>query len=105
MKVFLSPLAEKKIQFLLEYLEQEWSIKSREIFITKLLKKLDQISRQPNSCINSKEYPNLYKCIVTKQTSLFYRINSDEIEVITLIDNRQDPEKIEIEIRKHFVIK
>lgn len=102
MKVFLSPLAEKKIQLLLEYLEKEWSLNSREDFLSQLVKKFDLISQQPKNCIESKDFPNLYKCIVTKQTSFFYRIKSDEIEVITLVDNRQDPEKIEEEIRKHF---
>ena len=66
MKVFLSPLAENKIQLLLDYLEQEWSIKTREDFLSKLIKKINQISKQPKSCIKSKDFPNLYKCIVTK---------------------------------------
>ena len=102
MKVFLSPLAEKKIQLLLEYLEQEWSIKTREDFLSNLIKKFEQISNHPHSCIKSNEYPNLHKCFVTKQTSFFYRIKSNEIEVITLIDNRQNPEKIGEEIKKLF---
>jgi plasmid stabilization system protein ParE len=102
MKVFLSPLAVKKIQLLLEYLEQNWSTRSKEVFLSKLLKMFDQISRQPESCIKSTEFPNLYKCILTKQTAFFYRINSGEIEIITLIDNRQDPDKIEKEIKKFF---
>jgi plasmid stabilization system protein ParE len=102
MKVFLSPLAEKKIQLLLEYLEQEWSLRSRNEFLSKLTNKFDQISMQPESCIKSKSFPNLYKCVVSKQTSFFYRIKSNEIEVITLIDNRQDPEKTRKEIDKQF---
>ena len=102
MKVFLSPLAEKKTQLLLNYLEQEWSIKVRDEFLSKLKKKINQISRQPRSCIKSKDFHNLYKCIVSKQTSFFYRIKSNEIEIITLIDNRQEPDKIKNEIKKHF---
>jgi plasmid stabilization system protein ParE len=102
MKVFLSPLAEKKLQLLLEYLEKEWAKRGREEFLAKLIIKFDQISTHPQSCIKSKDFPELYKCIVTKQTSFFYRIKSDEIEVITVIDNRQDPEKTREEIKKHF---
>ncbi len=102
MKVYLSPLAEKKIQLLLKFLETEWSIKTKDEFITKLLSKFSQISRQPKSCSESKAFSGLYKCIVTKQTSFFYRIKADEIEVITLTDNRQDPELIQEEIKKHF---
>jgi plasmid stabilization system protein ParE len=93
MQVYLSPLAEKKIQLLLEYLEQEWSVRSKEDFLLKLIKKFNLISRHPQSGIQSREFPNLYKCIVTPQTSFYYRVILNEIEVITLIDNRQDPKK------------
>jgi len=102
MKVYLSPLAEKKTQLLLKFLETEWSTKSKDEFVSKLLNKFSQISNQPKSCPESKAFSGLYKCIVTKQTSFFYRIKADEIEVITVTDNRQDPEIIQQEIKEHF---
>ncbi len=52
--------------------------------------KFSQISSQPESCTESTVLSGLYKCVVTKQTSFFYRIKASEIEVITLIDNRQE---------------
>ena len=102
MKVYLSPLAEKKTQLLLKFLETEWSTKSKDEFVSKLLNKFSQISNQPKNCPESKAFSGLYKCIVTKQTSFFYRIKADEIEVITATDNRQDPEIIQQEIKEHF---
>ena len=102
MKVFLSPIAERKIQLLIDYLEQEWSRRSREDFLSILQKRLKQISKQPQSCIKSDQFPNLCKCVVTHQTTLFYRIKSNEIEIVTVIDNRQDPEKIVRELGKLF---
>jgi plasmid stabilization system protein ParE len=89
-KVYLSPLAEQNIQDLLHYLETEWSSKAKNTFWKKLTSKFNQISNYPLSCIKSNSYPNLYKCVVSKQTSFFYRINENEIEIIALIDNRQD---------------
>lgn len=71
MKVYLSPLAEKKTQLLIEFLETEWSTKTKDEFISKLLSKFSQISNQPKSCSESKTFSGLYKCIVTKQTSFF----------------------------------
>jgi plasmid stabilization system protein ParE len=102
MKVFLSPLAEKKVMLLLEYIELEWSKGSKKVFLSKLKGKFDQISKHPYSCIKSNVFPSLFKCTVTKQTSFYYRIMSDEIEIITLIDNRQDPKKTHEEITKFF---
>ena len=91
MKVVLSPTARKKLDTLLEYLQAEWSVKVKREFIKKLDKSVDQIATHPKSCPESQEFKGLHKCVVTKQTSLFYRITEDEIEVITIFDNRQDP--------------
>ncbi len=102
MKVILSPLAEWKIEKLLEYLELEWSKKSRDKYLNTLLKSFDQISRNPKSCPESIEFPNLYKRVVTKQSSYFYRIVGERIEIIDLIDNRQNPDSIQAEIEKYF---
>lgn len=100
MKVFLSPIAEKKLFLLLEYLEKEWFKKSADLFLKKFLNKTKQVSQFPKSSIKSKEFPNLYKCIVTKHTSFFYRIKDYSIEIITLIDNRQDPTAIPDELKE-----
>lgn len=50
----------------------------------------------PKSCPESEEFKGLHKCVVTKHNSLFYRITDDEIEVITLFDNRQDPSSLNL---------
>ncbi|AOW19348.1 type II toxin-antitoxin system RelE/ParE family toxin [Urechidicola croceus] len=100
MKVFLSELAERKLLKLSEYLLEHWNLKTRDKFIYKLTEKIEQISIQPESCPKSSEFRNLYKCVVTKQTTFYYRINLDkkEIEIITIFDNRQNPEKLKKDI-------
>ncbi len=100
MKVFLSELTERKLLKLSEYLIENWNIKTRDKFISKLSEKINQISIQPNSCPKSSEFENLYKCVVTKQTTFFYRINldKDEIEIITIFDTRQNPDKLKKDI-------
>ncbi len=98
MTVFLSPIAERKLKFLLDYLESNWSRKIRDSFLSKLLKSFDQVSQYPKSCCESEEFANLFKCVVTKQTSFYYRIKSSEIEIITITDNRQNPDEIMKEI-------
>ena len=96
MRVFLSELAESKLLKLSEYLLENWDLKTKDKFITKLTEKIEQISIQPQSCPNSSEFHNLYKCVVTRQTTFYYRIigNRNEIEIITLFDTRQNPDKL-----------
>lgn len=100
MKVFLSELAESKLLKLSEYLIENWSLRTRDKFISKLTEKIKQISIHPDSCPKSSEFDNLYKCVVTKQTTFYYRINSDkrEIEIITIFDTRQNPDKLKKDI-------
>lgn len=63
--------------------------------------KIEQISSQPESCQKSIEFGGIYKCVVTKQTTFFYQVNfkNKEIEIITLFDTRQDPEKLRAHLK------
>lgn len=100
MKVFLSELAENKLLKLSDYILENWNLKTRDKFIEKLTEKIKQISLQPESCPQSSEFKGLYKCVVTKQTTLYYRISIElnEIEIITIFDTRQNPNKLKKDI-------
>jgi hypothetical protein len=41
----------------------------------------------PNSTTNK----NMYKCVVTKQTTLFYNFTDKQINVVAVFDTRQNP--------------
>ncbi|AUS06826.1 type II toxin-antitoxin system RelE/ParE family toxin [Pseudotamlana carrageenivorans] len=101
MKVYLSEVAEKKLLKLSEYLLENWSLNTRGKFISKLTDKIEKISTHPESCPKSSEFHNLYKCVVTKQTTLYYRIKFDkkEIEIITIFDTRQNPKNLKKDIK------
>lgn len=96
MNVFLSKSAEEKLLKLTEYLLENWGSKAKKDFINKLTEKIDQIALQPQSCPKSSTFKNLYKCVVTKQTTLYYRIalTPKAIEIITIFDTRQNPAKL-----------
>jgi plasmid stabilization system protein ParE len=98
--VFLSELAEFKLLKLSDYLLENWNLKVRNDFIQKLTAKIEQIAKQPESCPQSSDFKGLYKCVVTKQTTFYYRINfiENEIEIITVFDTRQNPDKLEKDI-------
>ena len=100
MQVFLSELAESKLLRLSEYLLEEWDLKTRDRFFEKLSARIKQISIQPDSCPRSKEFDNLYKCVVTKHTTFYYRIlyYHNEIEIITILDTRQHPDNLTREL-------
>lgn len=39
-------------------------------------------------------YPNVHRAIITKHNSIYYQILETEIEIITIFDNRQDPNNL-----------
>ncbi|MFY8189190.1 MAG: type II toxin-antitoxin system RelE/ParE family toxin [Flavobacterium sp.] len=101
MKVFLSDLAASKLLKLSEYLLENWNLKTRDKFIDKLSEKIKQISTHPQSCPESSEIKGLYKCVVTKQTTFYYRISFEleEIEIITIFDTRQSPDQLKKDVK------
>jgi len=100
MQIFLSEIAEIKLSQLSAYLLENWGQKSHNDFFKKLTKRLNQISFHPESCPISNEFGGIYKCVVTKQITLYYRIlkEAEEIEIITIFDSRQYPNSLKEEL-------
>ncbi|MFC0877152.1 type II toxin-antitoxin system RelE/ParE family toxin [Saccharicrinis sp. FJH2] len=95
----LSKLASLKLTKLLDYLEINWSDKVKNDFIKKLDKALDSINQHPDSFEKTKFVSGLHKCIVTKQTTIYYKYDDKYIYVVTLFDNRQNPDKLKKELK------
>jgi plasmid stabilization system protein ParE len=57
----------------------------------KTFKTINQIADAPSMYPESKIKKNVRKCVITKHTTLFYRVNKKEIEIITIQDTRQNP--------------
>ena len=100
--VYFSPLAAKKLEWLCEYLEEEWGQNSKKKFLLRLAEIGSIIGTFPNGYPELRDFPGFRKCIVSKYTSLIFRVNESDVEVVTLIDNRQDPDKILQELKDLF---
>jgi len=96
-RIILSKKASKRLENLLEYLESEWSHKVNNDFIIKLDKSLKQIQKFPESCPHTRYVKGIHMLVVTKQTSLIYRFNSKTITIVTLFDNRMNPDRLKKE--------
>lgn len=101
MQIFLSYLTEQKLITLTTYLLEHWNKKIRDEFLEKLTSKIQQITNQPQSCPRSKIKNELFKCVITKQTTFYYRINKtgNIIEIITFFDTRQHPKKLKEDLK------
>jgi len=93
-EIRLSKRTVKKLNNLFAFLVEEWSLKVKKDFIKKLEKSLDQIQKLPDSCPESEKIRDLRKCVVTKQTTMFYKYSDTTINIVTIFDNRQDPKSL-----------
>lgn len=90
----------QKLDTLLAHLEKAWSIKVKREFVQKLDQSLQQIQQFPDSFPESKKIKGLRKCVVTKQTTIFYRFSEATIDVVTIFDNRQNPKSLKKETKE-----
>jgi plasmid stabilization system protein ParE len=91
--VVWSPRARMTYYKILDYLDQEWTFREIENFIDRTEEALSHISRNP-LLYQYSEGNNAYRCVLVKQVSLFYRIKSDQVQLLVFWDNRQDPSKL-----------
>lgn len=89
-----SPRSKKDYLKLLEYLQEEWGEKVVKKFNGRLQTVLKTIASKPQLYPASSRMKDVRRCVVSKQTSLYYRVKKNKIELITLFDTRQDPKKL-----------
>jgi len=91
MPVYLSQNAYDQLQDIVSYLENNWSEKIRDNFLSKLDTIFETISTFPYSFPESNAMLGLRKCVVSNQVTAFYRVDEvrKEIEIMAVLDNRQ----------------
>ena len=77
--ITISERAEKNLKDIISYLEQEWS------------------SRQnPKLYEASQKRKSIFRCVITKQSIMYYRVNKETIEIITIQDSRRDLRRLKM---------
>jgi plasmid stabilization system protein ParE len=96
LKIQWTKRAEKSFDKIVEYIEEEWSEASAKKIVRKTDKLLGQIAENPEMCPAIEGKEKVRKGLVTKQTSVFYKIMDNFIRLITFWDNRRDPDKLKL---------
>lgn len=80
--VIWSPLSEKNLEIVLEYLENNWNRLVVTRFIDQIDTLISQIAKNPKQfpIINKKR--KVRKCVLTKQNTLFCREQKNAIEIL-----------------------
>ena len=88
--VFWTLKASKDFENIVSYLKTNWSEKEINNFIAKLNKAINLISSRPKLFIVTNSRKNLRRCVLTKQTTIYYKEADSKIYIVSLHDNRQN---------------
>lgn len=84
--------AESKVNEILLYLVTNWTEREAFKFLLKTEKVVSMIIKRPLI------YPifknDIRKAVISKQVTLYYRVKNRNLLVVTLFDNRQNPNKL-----------
>lgn len=95
-KILWTNHAISELEKTLEYLENNWTERGLRTFSAKLDHTIELISKSPEIFPISIEKKNIRKAVVEKYNNLYYRINQNSIEIISLFSNRKNPSKKKI---------
>jgi plasmid stabilization system protein ParE len=95
MNVIWAPQAKKDFWNNIDYLEAEWSEKVAFNFIQKVNTAITLLQND-NVLFIKTNYRNVYKIVITKHISLFYRIENNNLELLRFWNNFQSPEKFKL---------
>ena len=90
-----SKKAKKKFDDIVDFIEENWSEKSAKKFVQNTEHTLRLIYQNPKM-FTEVDKKNIRKGIITKQTSVFYRIYKKHIRIVTFWDNRRNPDNLKL---------
>ncbi|MBA6154398.1 type II toxin-antitoxin system RelE/ParE family toxin [Gelidibacter maritimus] len=92
-KILWTDHAISELKETIEYLENNWTEKEISKFVAKLDHTIELISKMPEIFPESFKKKNIRKAVVEKHNNLYYRINKNSIEIVSLFSNRKNPNK------------
>ena len=95
-KILWTDHAITELKETLEYLENNWTERELRRFSAKLDHTIELISKSPEIFPTSFEKKDIRKAVVEKHNNLYYRINKNTIEIVSLFSNRKNPNKKKI---------
>lgn len=78
---------------LLDYLIDNFGARIAEKVDKDILNTLKQISLNPIQFPDSKEKKGIRRCVLSKQTTIYYRVKRNYVEIVTLWANKKNPRK------------
>ncbi len=85
--------ADQCLDDIIEYLKEEWGEKALSDFARKLQKRLELLAIRPLLFPKSSRRSTSRRSVLTKQITIYYKVNRDTVLLLSLFDNRKNPLK------------
>jgi plasmid stabilization system protein ParE len=93
-KLIWSEEALENLKGIIEYLEKNWTTREIRKFAQLLDKNLNLIKVNPQTFPKSDHSIDFRRAVISKQVSIFYQIENQVVHVISVFDNRQNPNRL-----------
>ena len=91
-----SPRSEIELIHLLDYLLANWGLEKVNETDKAIKELVKQICEMPGMFPTARSKNKTRYAVLTKHTTIYYRVRKKEIEIISLFDTRQNPNKLRL---------
>lgn len=92
-QVIWSQEAEKNFEEIISWIGMKRSAREVENFKRDISLRINLVRHFPRLAPKASHDPEIRRSVVSKQTSIIYKLKGNTIYIIYIFDNRQDPEK------------
>ena len=96
-KILWTDFALEELANTIQYLEENWTQREIKKLIVSLEVTLSYISQNPNLFQASEFKSEIRRCVILSHNTLYYRVNKDQVEILSFFSNRQNPKKRKLE--------
>lgn len=90
-KIVWTDKALANLDNIIDYLKNNWTENEISGFFRKLDKRITMIGQRPLLYPLTPNRKNVRRSVLTAQITIYYRINKQSVEILTLFDTRQNP--------------
>jgi plasmid stabilization system protein ParE len=80
-----------KVQKVLAYLEKEWSHKVAVGFLSKIDRRIKQLTQYPYLGAPSSKIKHVRGLLITRHNRMYYKIKNDKVIILNMYDTRMNP--------------
>lgn len=91
MDIYFTPLAQERLDAIVYYLSITWGELVKGKFLSEFMRCLRLISINQVLFPLFEEYCDIRRCLITSYNTIYYRVKNNQIQILTIWDNRMDP--------------